>query len=978
MARHKDILSNPPVPSADDIFTDREAARDVLRGFFDELLARPFAPSRPLIQVFHGVGGAGKSALCKKAVDDYRAQMSDQGGYPLAFAHVDLDNDRITPAYPIFDLFAGRLRPALKAAGCALPLFDLYCLAWHGSSIGDGRVSAEQVQDFLGTQQKSAEVAGSFWAPLTDFATSLKGVDLVRRAAIAFRSARHARRYAERFPGLELAELREADFKQHAAEVLAGDLVDFLTEQGERNGHPRAVCITLDGFERIQSAACADDAQWALQELCSLLIVQEPQPRCGLTLFGRNRLQWRELYDQRDDPPEDTWDALLEQHLVGGLGEDDAHHFLDRAEAWYVTRPADPHCAAILPIVRGARETILDAAEESAGEQPARIFHLYSLDLALRQIGSHYRHFDAAKHLGRGHKDLQQRFLRYMDEGRRSAMQALALALTFDEAVFRLLVEKHAIKDMPIQDFHDLVGPGNGHVLRTGTGYRFHGKMQEALLAHLHDQPSGSQKAATVIEILVDHYAGQLAEAVERKETEAMQAAYVRAADILLVHAEADLLEVAMFQSAFLSLDEVVPQRLLMRVQMTAWRRAGALVFARLTTDNEFTLKARGQNAYLTGETGDARTALELFQALIPTQLRVLAPDHPDTLRTGVNIATFTATLGDVGTASALCQALLPDLLRVLGPDHVDTLRTRNNIAAFTGQAGDVETALALSATLLPDQQRALGPDHPDTLLTRSNIAALAGRVGEVRTALSLSVELLPDQQRALGHDHPDTLRTRNNIAVFTGETGDVSTALSLSEALLVDQMRVLGLDHPETLGTRNNVANWIGLAGDSGTALALFEELLLDRQRVLGFDHPDTLRTRLNIAIFTGKGGDLRAALLLLQALLSDVQRMMGADHPDTLRTCSIIAAFIGQAGDPHTALLLFQALLPDQQGVLGPEHPETRATAASIAHLQQHLHSDPQTTANPPGQAPSPPRNAPCPCGSGKRFKHCHGRHG
>ena len=255
--------------------------------------------------------------------------------------------------------------------------------------------------------------------------------------------------------------------------------------------------------------------------------------------------------------------------------------------------------------------------------------------------------------MGRGHKDLQQRFLRYMDETLRSAMQALALALTFDEAVFRLLVEKHAIKGIPVQDFHDLVGSGNSHVLPTGTGYRFHGKMQEALLAHLHDQPSGSQKAATVIEILVGHYAGQLAEAVERKEIEAMQAAYARATDILLAHAEAGLLEVAMFQSAFLSLDEVVPQRLLTRVQMTAWRRAGALVFARLTTDNEFTLKARGQNAYLTGETGDARMALELFQALLPTQLRVLAPDHPDTLRTGVNIATFTAQSGDIGTALA-------------------------------------------------------------------------------------------------------------------------------------------------------------------------------------------------------------------------------------------------------------------------------------------------------------------------------------
>ncbi|WP_298622191.1 tetratricopeptide repeat protein [uncultured Zoogloea sp.] len=929
MARHKHILSNPPVPSADDIFTDREAARDVLRGFFDELLARPFAPSRPLIQVFHGVGGAGKSALCKKAVDDYRADMSDQGGYPLAFAHVDLDNDRVTPAYPVFDLFAGRLRPALKDAGCALPLFDLYCLAWHGSSLGDGRVSAEEVQDFLGTQQKAAEVAGSFWAPLTDFATSLKAVDLVRKAGIAFRAARQARRYAQRFPGLELTELREADFKRHAAEVLAGDLLDFLTEQGERNGHPRAVCITLDGFERIQSAACADDAQWALQELCSRLAVHDPQPRCGFALFGRNRLQWRELYDQRDDAPEDTWDALLEQHLVGGLGEDDARHFLDRAEAWYAARPADPHCAAILPIVRGEREAILDAAEESAGEQPARIFHLYSLDLALRQIGSHHRHFDAGKHLGRGHKDLQQRFLRYMDETLRSAMQALALALTFDEAVFRLLVEKHAIKDMPIQGFHDLVGPGNGHVLPTGAGYRFHGKMQEALLAHLHDQPNGSQKAATVIEILVDHYAGQLAGAVERKETEAMQAVYVRAADILLVHAEMGLFDVAVFGSAFFALDNALPDGLLLRTRLATWTRAAAILGTRRTGGDEDTLLARNQIAHFTGQSGDAGAALAMYEALLPDVRRVLGSDHPDTLTTRSNIAGWTGQTGDVGTALVLLKDLLSDRQRILGSDHPDTLRTRMNIAAWTGESGEAAMALEMLETLLPELQRVLGPDHSDTLTARHNIATWTSRCGNVGIALALFEALLSDRERKLGHDHPETLATRNNIAASTGESGDAAKALALFEVLLPDVQRVLGVDHPETLITRNNIAHWTGECGDAAKALTLFK------------------------------------------AQLPDQQRLLGLDHPDTLSTCHNIAAWTGISGDKGTALALFEVLLPDRQRVLGPNHPDTLATADWIAQLQQRLHP-------PPPNHHRPARNAPCPCGSGKRFKHCHGRHG
>lgn len=934
MARHADIVFNPPVPSADDIFTDREAARDVLRGFFDELLARPFAPSRPLIKVFHGVGGAGKSALCKKAVDDYRAEMSDQGGYPLAFAHVDLDNDRITPAYPVFDLFAGRLRPALKHAGCAMPLFDLYCLAWHGSSLGDGRVSAEEVKDFLGTPQKALEVAGTWLPSLGELATSLKAVDLVRKAAIAFRAARQAKRYAQRFPGLELTELREADFKKHAPDVLAHDLLDFLTEQGERNGHPRAVCITLDGFERIQSAACADDAQSALQELCSRLTICNPQPRCGFVFFSRNRLDWRQLYDQRDDPPEKTWDAFLQQHSVEGLGEGDARHFLDQAEAWYAARPADPHCAAILPIVRREREAILDAAEESPDEHSERIFHLYSLDLALRQIGSHYRHFDAGKHLGRGHKDLQQRFLRYMDETLRSAMQALALALTFDEAVFRLLVEKHAIEGIPVQDFHDLVGPGNGHVLPTGTGYRFHGKMQEALLAHLHDQPSGSQKAETVIKILVDHYAVQLANAVLRQDSAAMEVAYTRAAGILFVNAEVGLLNIAAFRQAFFELDKELPDRFLARTRLAAWSRTVAILSTRLEGTNEDTLVARGSVAYWTGQSGDARTALGLFGALLLDRQRVLGFDHPDTLITRNNIAVLTGECGARGRALALCIAALPDLQRVLGGNHPDTLATRNNIAGWTGECGDGGRALALFEALLVDRQRVLGSDHPDTLNTRHNIAYWVGQCGDAKTALALFEALLPDLQRVLGGDHPLILTTRNNIAAFTGELGGVGRALVLFEALLLDQQRVLGADHPVTLKTRSNIAHWTGQCGDAGRALTLYEALLPDLQRVLGGDHPDTLNTRNNIAGWTGQCGDAGRALELSVALLPDLQRVLGGDHPDTLTTRNNIAHWTGKRGDTGTSLAMFETLLPDLKRVFGPNHPRTLATRCNIAY--------------------------------------------
>ncbi|MEM6479997.1 MAG: SEC-C metal-binding domain-containing protein, partial [Pseudomonadota bacterium] len=65
-------------------------------------------------------------------------------------------------------------------------------------------------------------------------------------------------------------------------------------------------------------------------------------------------------------------------------------------------------------------------------------------------------------------------------------------------------------------------------------------------------------------------------------------------------------------------------------------------------------------------------------------------------------------------------------------------------------------------------------------------------------------------------------------------------------------------------------------------------------------------------------------------------------------------------------------QKALQDAQAKL--RQPEiTAATAASVASgaaLEGFDENDPSTWGN-------PGRNDPCPCGSGKKFKHCHGRY-
>jgi plasmid stability protein len=76
------------------------------------------------------------------------------------------------------------------------------------------------------------------------------------------------------------------------------------------------------------------------------------------------------------------------------------------------------------------------------------------------------------------------------------------------------------------------------------------------------------------------------------------------------------------------------------------------------------------------------------------------------------------AARGDHTGAEAECRDVLTAKLRVLGPDHPDTLATRHQIAREMAALGDHTGAEAECRDVLTAKLRVLGPDHPDTLVT--------------------------------------------------------------------------------------------------------------------------------------------------------------------------------------------------------------------------------------------------------------------
>lgn len=81
--------------------------------------------------------------------------------------------------------------------------------------------------------------------------------------------------------------------------------------------------------------------------------------------------------------------------------------------------------------------------------------------------------------------------------------------------------------------------------------------------------------------------------------------------------------------------------------------------------------------------TGDSRMAYALLAALLPDLVRVLGPDHPDTLSTEYNLSQRSAELGRHGEAVTLAEQVVATRTRVSGPDHPETLRAKSWLDNF-------------------------------------------------------------------------------------------------------------------------------------------------------------------------------------------------------------------------------------------------------------------------------------------------------
>ncbi len=366
------------------------------------------------------------------------------------------------------------------------------------------------------------------------------------------------------------------------------------------------------------------------------------------------------------------------------------------------------------------------------------------------------------------------------------------------------------------------------------------------------------------------------------------------------------------------------------------------------------------QGAYGRAEPLSER-ALAIFE-------KALGPAHPDVATTLSGLAGVYRAQGAYGRAEPLYERALAIREKALGPGHPDVAQALDNLAMLYDAQGAYGRAEPLCERALAILEKALGPAHPEVATTLSNLAGLYDAQGAYGRAEPLYERSLAIREKALGPGHPDVARALNNLAGLYRAQGAYGRAEPLYERSLAIREEALGPGHPDVAQALNNLALLYRAQGAYERAELLYERALAIREEALGPGHPDVAQTLNNLALLYRAQGAYERAEPLYERALAIREEALGPSHPDVAQTLNNLAGLYHYQGAYERAEPLFERALAIWEKALGPDHPHTKTARGNLAALQQAAEGGAQAH-------PKAGRNDPCPCGSGKRYKHCHG---
>ena len=323
--------------------------------------------------------------------------------------------------------------------------------------------------------------------------------------------------------------------------------------------------------------------------------------------------------------------------------------------------------------------------------------------------------------------------------------------------------------------------------------------------------------------------------------------------------------------------------------------------------------------------------------------------------------------------------------LYVIGTERHESRRIDNQLRGRTGRQGDPGVS-KFFLSLEDDLMRIFGSEKLDGMLVKLGLnegeaiihpwinkavekaqTKVEARNFEIRKQLLKYDDVMNDQRRVIFDQRKDIMRSENVHDTIVDMRHEAAALIVeraipvnsyhdqwLAEQLRNDAQRVLGVDVP--------IADWFA---EDGIAETEIEERLVDAsdrrmaEKAVRFG-PDIMR--------------MAEKSLLLQVL--DQQWKEHLLSLDQLRQGISLRAYAQK--DPlneykREAFLMFESMLASMR----------ETTSMVLSHVELRSESaddgdDSKAASDSPAPAVAPQkvtRNAPCPCGSGKKYKHCHG---
>ena len=348
----------------------------------------------------------------------------------------------------------------------------------------------------------------------------------------------------------------------------------------------------------------------------------------------------------------------------------------------------------------------------------------------------------------------------------------------------------------------------------------------------------------------------------------------------------------------------------------------------------------------------------------------------------------------EADTQAGKQQALDAGGLYVIGTERHESRRIDNQLRGRTGRQGD-PGASKFFLSLQDDLMRIFGSDKLDGMLVKLGLeegeaiihpwinkavekaqSKVEAHHFEIRKQLLKYDDVMNDQRQVIFAQRKEIMQTDNvheTVLSMRAETIDTIVAEAIPEGSFADKW------DGDLL--RNQAATYLAVDVPGPDWVAedgIAEPEIIDRLQDMADKHmaakalrfgPETMRMAEKSLLLQVLDQQWKEHLLQLDQLRQGIGLRAYAQK-DPLNEYKkeafhMFEGMLGQMRQTVTMALAHVELRPPEEAA-----PEAAAEAIPVA---QPAGAPAEPAAMPAGKVP---RNAPCPCGSGKKYKHCHGR--